>query len=275
MDQARAFLDECERLLTLVAPLSTEDLRRPTAFKGWTIEDVIGHLHIWNWGADTALQDPAAFEAWLAEVMSALQSGTLRDFERGWLGDLTGPALITAWRDFFRPMAERFGQADPAHRVKWAGPSMSVRSSITARLMETWAHGQEIYDELGLTRTSTDDIQNIVVLGVKTYGWSFQVHGRAVPEPMPYLVLEAPSGTLWTYGEESQRERIEGPAEAFCQVVTQTRNIADTTLRVTGPNATAWMEEAQCFAGPPETPPAPGTRVRRSIPPPGNVKSQA
>jgi hypothetical protein len=43
-------------------------------------------------------------------------------------------------------------------------------------------------------------------------------------------------------------------------VVTQTRNIADTGLKVTGPNATAWMEIAQCFAGRPEMPPAPGTR---------------
>jgi len=35
-------------------------------------------------------------------------------------------------------------------RVKWIGVDMSARSCLTARLMETWAHGQEIYDILGV-----------------------------------------------------------------------------------------------------------------------------
>ena len=42
--------------------------------------------------------------------------------------------------------------------------------------------------------------------------------------------------------------------------MTQTRNIADTKLKVTGPVATDWMSKAQCFAGPPNPPPLPGTR---------------
>jgi len=78
--------------------------------------------------------------------------------------------------------------------------------------------------------------------------------------PMPHLALTAPSGQVWTYGEPSETERIDGRADEFCQVVTQTRNVADTALRVTGPVARDWMSKAQCFAGGPETPPAPGTR---------------
>jgi hypothetical protein len=45
--------------------------------------------------------------------------------------------------------------------------------------------------------------------------------------------------------------------------VTQTRNVADTGLSVTGPVAEDWMTIVQCFAGPPEDPPAPGTRFAR------------
>jgi uncharacterized protein (TIGR03084 family) len=149
-------------------------------------------------------------------------------------------------------------------RVKWAGPDMSVRSSITARLMETWAHGQEVYDELGVVRVNGDRIRNIVVLGNNTYGWTFAVRGEQAPQPVPHLVLQAPSGEIWTYNEPSAEERIEGSAEAFCQVVTQVRNVADTDLVVCGPNAAQWMQKAQCFAGPPETPPAPGVRGTRS-----------
>jgi hypothetical protein len=35
-------------------------------------------------------------------------------------------------------------------------------------------------------------------------------------------------------------------------------------LRVTGAVATDWMAIVQCFAGPPEDPPAPGTRFTRA-----------
>ena len=84
------------------------------------------------------------------------------------------------------------------------------------------------------------------------------------PGPMPYLELTAPSGAVWTYGDESETERVTGLAEEFCQVVTQTRNVADTDLIVTGATAQDWMSKAQCFAGAPETPPAPGARFRNS-----------
>lgn len=59
-------------------------------------------------------------------------------------------------------------------------------------------------------------------------------------------------------------DRIAGPAEAFCQTVTQTRNVADTELIVSGPIAIDWMSKAQCFAGPPVAPPLPGTRYRNT-----------
>ena len=139
---------------------------------------------------------------------------------------------------------------------------MSVRSSITARLMETWAHGQAVYDVLGEERQNTDRIRNIVVLGVNTFGWTYKVRGEEPPGPMPHLVLTAPSGEIWRYGEPSDTERISGQAAEFCQVVTQTRNVRDTALEVRGANAADWMSKAQCFAGPPETPPAAGTRRR-------------
>ncbi len=266
MEQAKDFLDESEALHALIEPLSDSALGQPTAFKSWTIEDVIGHLHMWNWAADQSLKGGGAFQEFFAPVAEHMKHGSLRSYETLWLKGLAGRKLVETWRSFYREMAERFAAADPSLRVEWAGPSMSARSSITARLMETWAHGQEVYDTLGVVRRNGDRIRNIVVLGVNTYGWTFKVHGQEAPEPKPHLVLTAPSGALWTHGEPSEHERIEGLAEEFCQVVTQTRNIADTSLRVVGPNAEAWMRQAQCFAGPPETPPAPGTRRTRDEP---------
>ncbi len=254
------FRDESEALYQLLAPLADEQFARPTQFKNWTIDDVIGHLHLWNRAAALSLSDPQAFRQLLAAVMTAAQNGDMRIFERDWRGDLAGRALLEAWREFYLPLCERFGKADPKARVQWAGPDMSVRSAITARHMETWAHGQEVYDELGVVRRDTDRIRNIAVLGVNTFGWTFRNRGLEVAEQPPFVRLDAPSGAVWEFNEPSDVSYVAGDATGFCQVVTQTRNVADTSLDVKGETAVRWMAMAQCFAGPPEDPPEPGTR---------------
>ncbi|MEM7268463.1 MAG: TIGR03084 family metal-binding protein [Pseudomonadota bacterium] len=262
MQEAQDFLDESRALLALIEPLSDEELAAPTAFKNWSVNRVIRHLHMWNHGAHLGLTDAEGFDAWFQGVAKGLASpGGMGAVELEFC-PAEGRALVETWASFLEPMSGAFAEADPKHRVKWAGPSMSARSSISARLMETWAHGLEIYDLCGVDRVDTDRIRSVVVLGVNTYGWTFKVNGREAPEPRPYLSLTAPSGEIWTYGEESAEERIEGLASHFCQVVTQTRNIADVDLTVAGPNAVEWMRISQCFAGPPETPPAPGTRTK-------------
>src|SRR5262249_6916289 len=115
-------------------------------------------------------------------------------------------------------------------------------------------------DLLGETRNDTDRIKNIVVLGINTFAWTFTNRRMAAPERLPYVRLNAPSAAVWEWGELDQANVVEGSAVEFCQVVTQVRNIADTRLCMVGPTATAWMSIAQCFAGPPENPPLPGTR---------------
>ena len=265
MQQADDFLEESEALHELLKDLDEPDFDRATEFKGWTLNNVIRHLHVWNLAADLSLTDEAGFDAFYAQV-GKNNSGGLPAFEEKYLEGLSGQELLGTWQASFRTVADHFRSADPSQRVKWAGPSMSARSSITARLMETWAHGQEVYDELGVKRRNADRIRNIVVLGNNTYGWTYAVRGEEPPSPVPHLVLTAPSGEIWTYNEPSNSERIEGLAEEFCQVVTQVRNIADTELKVVGEIAADWMSKAQCFAGPPETPPAPGVRRIRETP---------
>ena len=264
VEQAIDFRDESEALYRLVADLDEDKFAQPTQFKGWTINNVMGHLHMWNYAADLSLQGGDVFAEFYRGISDFAQQGKrLGDFETQWLDGLKGRALVEAWRDYYLKMSARFEEADPKLRVKWAGPDMSVRSSITARLMETWAHGQEVYDQLGVVRDNKDRIKNIAVLGINTYGWTFHVRGAAPPEPKPHVRLTAPSGEIWTWNDVRDDERVEGKAEDFCQVVTQVRNIQDVDLKVVGSVATRWMSIAQCFAGPPETPPAPGSRHTR------------
>jgi uncharacterized protein (TIGR03084 family) len=127
--------------------------------------------------------------------------------------------------------------------------------------METWAHGQEVYDLKRVERTPTDRIRHIFTLGVKTFGWTFVNRRLELPGPPPRVRLVAPSGAIWEWNETSGSGRVEGRAVEFCQVVTQVRNVADTQLEVEGDVATRWMSIAQCFAGGPVDPPKPGERT--------------
>lgn len=260
MDQAADFLEECQVLDGALSGLGGADWQTVTQFKGWTINDVLVHLHFWNQMADLSQRDPDAFVARVGQVMPRIQAEGFRATENA-LIDERGDELRAAWRDLFTRMAYDWVILNPKTRVKWVGPDMSVRSSMTARQMETWAHGHEVFDILGLTRPETDRIRNIVVLGANTFGWTFSVHGRPVPPAMPQLRLTAPSGAVWDFGDPGA-DRIEGQAVEFAQVVTQTRNVADTHLSVRGPVAQEWMSIAQCFAGAPEAPPQPGARHR-------------
>jgi uncharacterized protein (TIGR03084 family) len=261
VEQALDFAAESDELLALLEQLDDADWQRETQFKHWTINDIIAHLHVFNYAADIGLRDSDEFANLMRQLAAAAKQGISHlAFTHAWLSGAKNRDLMQKWRDFYREMATRFRSADPKKRVPWAGPMMSVRSSVTARLMETWAHGQAIYDLLGQPRGEADRIKNIAVLGINTFSWTFTNRGMAVPPNMPYVRLTAPSGAIWEWAQPDESSSIEGTAVEFCQVVTQVRNIADTRLKVVGPAAVAWMSIAQCFAGPPEDPPPPGTR---------------
>lgn len=259
--EAEDFRDESESLYDLLDGLDESAYCEPTLFKNWSTNQVLRHLHMWNWAACLALTDDLAFVDFYARLSERMQQGTLMsDVEREFCADESGPKLLQSWRKTFEDCAGQFRGADPKARLKWAGPDMSARSSITARQMETWAHGQAVFDLLGVVREDDDRVRNIAFLGMNTFGWTFVNRGQEVPAEPPQVILTAPSGDTWEWHRESGSGLIRGSATEFCQVVTQTRNIADTSLKVEGEVATRWMKQAQCFAGPAESPPAPGTR---------------
>lgn len=259
--QPADFRAECDALKELLLPLTDADFERTTQFKGYTIHDVVAHLHVADQLALLSLRDRDAYAAFVGDLSGqSAHARTPRRTTDDRLGGARNRAVFELWADFYPEVALHFAAASPRTRVPWAGSDMSARSSITARLMETWAHGQEIYDLLGVERRDDDRIQNIALLGVMTFAFAFRNRGLEVPATVPCVRLEAPSGARWQWNGDVEGERVEGSATEFCQVVTQTRALADTRLRVEGEVATRWMAIAQCFAGPPCDPPAPGTR---------------
>jgi len=264
MQEALDFKAESEAVAAILTGLSDADYDTVTQFKEWTIYDIIAHLHLWNMAADWTLNEPAKFAALMGDVIQVFQGGkTHQDLQRDWCVDEgleTGTKLYSAWVEGFKNVADKYVIADPDKRVKWGGPDMSVRSCIIARQMETWAHAQAIFDVLSQDRIDADRLKNVAHIGVTTYSWSFKVKGLEPMLPKPYIRLTAPSGAIWEWNELQEDNKVEGSATEFSQVVTQCRNVGDTSLKMTGDAANKWMDIAQCFAGGPETPPAKGMR---------------
>ncbi len=250
--QAADLLEEGHSLKALLDDLSPDDWQQPTPFKQWTVNQVVQHLHGSDRMAVLSLKDADGFKAAVSDrkIVGELMNPTL-----------TGAELLDTWWAYFSEMATLLGDSDPKRRVPWFGPDMGVMMFTTARQMETWAHGQDIFDMFGRIRTNSNRLQNIVVIGVKTYGWTFANRKLDVPGPAPYVRLISPEGDVWEFNEPSSENYVSGDAVDFCHVVTQGRNIADVDLEVVGQPANEWMRIAQCFAGPPEDPPPPGSRT--------------
>ncbi|MEM1230235.1 MAG: TIGR03084 family metal-binding protein [Pseudomonadota bacterium] len=256
--QIDAFEADAAQLAELVNSLEEADWQRVTLFKDWRVWDVIAHLHFTDHMGLTTLAGPEPFKALLKDMGSSGQS--MATYVRDKLGDISGAELSQRWQAGIAELLAGLRAADPEVRLTWPGPGMKPRMFATARQMETWAHGTEVFDLFNAPRSYHDRIENIVTIGARTYGWSFSNRKMTVPETVPHLSLTAPSGALWMINPEREDECIRGSAVGFCQVVTQVRNVQDTDLIVTGDNASAWMAIAQCFAGPPADPPAPGAR---------------
>ncbi|MDZ7588736.1 MAG: TIGR03084 family metal-binding protein [Parasphingorhabdus sp.] len=262
--EAEDFRCESAVLVELLDTAPEAIFATATQFKQWTVDDVIAHLFLWNHAACLTLTNPEAFTA----LLNALgrHGGSHLAFQRQWLAEehdgAHGRALLNAYRAHFALLAAAYSAADPEQRVAWAGPPMTTRAKIIARQMESWAHGQAVFDLLGVKRHESDRIRNIAHLGVTTYSWTFRNRRLDPPQRKPFVSLTGPSGAVWTWNDPQDENQVSGSAVEFAQVVTQVRNIADTALVTRGTTAQDWMAVAQCFAGPPENPPAPGTRYR-------------
>jgi uncharacterized protein (TIGR03084 family) len=255
---------EADELHAFLLTLGAADWERETAFQRWTPWDVVAHLHFFDHASLAALAGREVFASERDALMAAIRAGrTNAQIARERFGKLSPRELVESWHAACLDLADRLGARDPSDRLPWYGPDMGVRMFTTARLMETWAHGQEIYDLMRVVRKPTDRLKHIATIGVKTFGWTFANRGLPAPPVPPHVRLEAPSGAIWEWNDPAAESRVTGDALDFCQVVTQTRNVADTRLEVVGDAATRWMAIAQCFAGGPADPPEPGERAWR------------
>lgn len=250
--------EESADLDRLVADLPAADWSRPTPAHGWTIGHQIAHL---AWTDEVTLLAVTDTEAFLAGLAAAIEDPG--GFVDKAAADFLAPPveLLARWRAGRVALADALTAVPPGVKLPWYGVSMSATSMATARVMETWAHGLDVADALGVTRPPTDRLRHVVFLGVRTLGYGFVAHGREAPGEPVHVALSAPDGALWTYGPEDAPNRVVGPALDFCLLVTQRRHRADLSLVATGPVAEEWLDVAQAFAGPPGTGREPAARA--------------
>ncbi|MFD9390388.1 TIGR03084 family metal-binding protein [Streptomyces sp. NPDC060000] len=246
LDDLRAESDELDRL---VAELSPERWTLPTPAPGWTVAHQIAHLAWTDHSSALAVTDQDAFAREVEKALAApgdfVDNGAQEGAEKP-----PGRALAD-WRAGREALSDALRKAPAGASFPWYGPPMSAASMATARLMETWAHGQDVADALGAVLAPTDRLRHIVRLGVRTRDFAFGLHGLSTPFEEFRVELSGPSGELWTYGPEDATDRVTGSALDFCLLVTQRAHRADLALRAEGSDADHWLDIAQAFAGPP------------------------
>jgi uncharacterized protein (TIGR03084 family) len=242
-------LNEGDELDRLVAGLAPGKWAGPTPAPGWTVAHQIAHLAWTDEQAVLAATDPEDFNR---QVEKALASpGTFVD-EAAEQGAAAPPAeLLERWRDARLAVQWAFSEHSWDVRVPWFGPSMSVASMVTGRLMETWAHGQDVADALGVERVPTARLRHVARIGVRARNFAFSARSLEPPAEDFRVELTGPGGEFWTYGPEGAAQRVTGPALDFCLLVTQRAHRADFAVRAEGPDADRWLDIAQSFAGPP------------------------
>lgn len=232
----------------LVQGLEDDAWNAPTPSPGWTVGDQIGHLAYFDGTAAIAISDPAAFRTSVAELRQA------PDLDAFTLGRERGAGeRLKLWRENRNQLARAMSLLDESARVPWYGPDMGAKSFVTARLMECWAHGQDIRDALGVMPSASTGLSHIARLGFMTWGWTYINRGLELPTCPVRVELTSPNGDDWDFGPSEADESVKGTAIDFCLVVTQRRTVDETSLVVQGEEARDWMEKAQAFAGPPTT----------------------
>jgi uncharacterized protein (TIGR03084 family) len=253
MADARPIVDdlaaESDVLDAMVAGLPEHRWCELTPADGWTIAHQIGHLLWTDRVALTSVTDEPAF----GDLLTAAAADPSGFVDAAAEEQARRPAaeLLDDWRATRRRLHDALVVVPSDRKLVWFGPSMSPASMATARLMETWAHGLDVADTLGVRRQATARLRSIAHLGVRTRDFAFALHEQVPPTEPFRIELRAPDGSTWAWGPEDAAQRITGSAEDFCYLVTQRRAISSLDIAAQGDDAKRWLAIAQAFAGPP------------------------
>ena len=231
-------------LQAVVAAIDSDAWFAPTPAWSWDVRDTIAHLADTDemaidtvQGGPYAINDLAARAATGADVTS---HGVLRGRR------LAGPDVGTWWNRTSHAERTMLRELPPDARVPW-GIGMRTPSFVTARLMETWAHGLDVRTALGVPAVDTDRLAHVAWLATRALPYAYSVAGIPPPEAPLRVELSLPSGAPWAFGPEAAADRITGSTGDYCRVFVHRRRPADTNLVIEGDAARAAIAVARAF----------------------------
>jgi uncharacterized protein (TIGR03084 family) len=239
---------ESVALDALLAPVPASQWTLTTPAPGWTIAHQIGHLLWTDRVALLSITDETGFQALVAGAQDRLD--TFVDEAAEEFAAVPPAQLLAVWRETRAQLHAALRAVPTGRKLLWFGPPMGAASMATARLMETWAHGLDVADTLGVSAPPSPRLKSIAHLGVRTRDFAFSVHGLTPPAEPFRVELTAPDDDLWTWGPEDAAQRVVGTALDFCYLVTQRRPRATLDVEAHGADAQTWLGIAQAFAGP-------------------------
>jgi uncharacterized protein (TIGR03084 family) len=213
------------------------DWSLPTPAAGWTIAHQIAHLAAADANVLVAVRTPDAFD----------EGGQNADLDAAEGAAKPRAALLEEWRAGRAEVAAALCDIPLGQGFPWYGSQLTAALMVPLRLMETWAHGQDVFDTLGVPHRATSRLRHVASLGVAGRELSFYA-AQLPPLAEPFRVeLAGPDGQTWVWGPEDAAQRVRGSALDFCLRVTHRRSLAETGLTAIGEDAQKWLEIARVF----------------------------
>ncbi|PMR61720.1 TIGR03084 family protein [Verrucosispora sp. ts21] len=239
---------ESEALDAVVATLSDEQWETSTPAHGWAVRHQIAHLAATFRLAGLAAAQPAAFQQMtsrLSDDFDANVAAAMADF-------VVEPptVLLSRWRTERATAEKALAAVPPGQMVPWLVRPLPAPVLAAAGMMEVFAHGRDVLDALGVRPAYTDRLGHLVGFAVRTWDFGYLARGRTAPDVQFRFEITAPSGALWEFGPPDANQRITGPAEDFCLLVTRRRHRDDLAVRAVGSDAEHWLDIAQAYRGP-------------------------
>jgi uncharacterized protein (TIGR03084 family) len=244
-----ALVDDLEAeqatIAAALAGITDDDWLRPTPSWSWDVRDTVSHL------ADT---DDVAMDTMAGgpRALGVVSSGCASSEDVTYLGvmrgrKLRGAEVLAWWQDSSARERAMLRALEPGRRVPW-GIGMSPPAFATARLMETWAHGLDVYAALGVEPVDTDRLAQVAWIATRALPYAYSVAGLPAPATPIRVELTLPSGATWENGPADAANRISGPAGEYCRVFVQRLPLVKATgLRAEGEAAVDALRVARAY----------------------------
>jgi uncharacterized protein (TIGR03084 family) len=236
---------EQRALFDVLHGLDEDDWLRPTPARGWDVRDTVSHLADTDEMAiATATGAPGSLNA-RAEVSASGEDVTFRGVLRG--RRRSGRDVCAWFESSTASLHDMFLALDPLERVPW-GIGMRPPSLVSARLMETWAHGLDVHAAVGAAPHDTDRLAHVAWLATRALPYAYTVAGREPPGDPIRVELTLPSSAAWTMGPADAANRITGSAGEYCRVFVHRLAVDDAvTLHTEGEAAADALRVARAY----------------------------